>query len=76
MKPVKLCPFKAKNYSEVWNMFTVNNKDTRTGNSLLRRMISQIKSFKRKSFLPFSFATTKICVEIRLAEDGTRIGGV
>ena len=57
-------------------MFTVNNKDTRTGNSLLRRMISQIKSFKRKSFLPFSFATTKICVEMRLAEDGTRIGGV
>ena len=25
-----------------------------------------------KSFLPFNFAITKICVRIHLAEDGTR----
>ena len=29
-----------------------------------------------KSFLPFSFAITKICVAIRLAEDGTKMGGI
>ena len=31
---------------------------------------------KKKYFLPFNFATTKICVVIRLAEGGTRMGGV
>ena len=30
----------------------------RPGNSLLRRMISQIKTLKKKSFLPFNFAIT------------------
>ena len=43
-----------------------------------RRIISQSKSLKVKSFLPFNFAVTKICVGvgIRLAEDGTRMGGI
>ena len=39
-------------------------------------MISQTKPIKLKSFLPFNFAITKICVAIRLAEDGTRLGGI
>ena len=38
-------------------------------------MISQTKPLKAKSFLPFNFSVTKICVAIRLAEDGTRMGG-
>ena len=39
-------------------------------------MISQTKPLKIKSFLPFNFALTKICVTIRLAEDGTRMDGI
>ena len=39
-------------------------------------MISQTKALKIKSFLPFHFAITKICVATRLAEDGTRMGGI
>ena len=39
-------------------------------------MISQAKPLKIKSFLPFNFAVTKICLAIRLAEDGTRMGGI
>ena len=39
-------------------------------------MISQIKPLKIKSFLPFNFAVTAICVAIRLAKDGTRMGGI
>ena len=39
-------------------------------------MISQAKPLKIKSFLPFNFAITKICLAIRLAEDGTRMGGI
>ena len=39
-------------------------------------MTSQTKPLKIKSFLPFDFAVTKICVAIRLAEDGTRMGGI
>ena len=39
-------------------------------------MISQTKTLKTKSFLPLNLAITKICVAIRLAEDGTRMGGV
>ena len=37
-------------------------------------MKSQTKPVKIKSSLPFNFAITKICVAIRLAEDGTRMG--
>ena len=37
-----------------------------TGNSLLGRMISQTKTLKIKSFLPFNFAITKICVAIHV----------
>ena len=44
-----------------------------TGNSLLGRIISQGQPLKTKSFLPFNFAFTKICVSIRLAQDGTRM---
>ena len=47
-----------------------------TGNSLLDGMISQKKPLKIESFLPSSFAITKICVAIRLAGDGTRMGGI
>ena len=43
---------------------------------MLGRMISQTKTLKIKYFLPFNFALTKICVAIRLAEGGTRMGGV
>ena len=39
-------------------------------------MISQAKPLKIKLFLPFNFAITKICLAIRLAEDGTRMGGI
>ena len=52
-------------------MFTVNNKDTRTGSSLLGQMISQTNPLKIKSFFPLNFAITKIGVAIRLAEDRT-----
>ena len=38
-------------------------------------MTSQTKSLK-KSFLPFNFAVTKICVAIYLADEWTRIGGI
>ena len=38
-------------------------------------MMLKTKSLKRKFFLAFNFAITKICVAIRLAEDGTRMGG-
>ena len=34
------------------------------------------KPLKIKSLLPFNFAITKICVTIRLAEDGARMGGI
>ena len=39
-------------------------------------MISQTKPLKIKPFLPFNFVTTKICVAISLAEDGTRMGRI
>ena len=39
-------------------------------------MISQTKTLKIKSFLPFNFVVIKICVAILLAEDGTRMGGI
>ena len=39
-------------------------------------MISQTKPLKVKSFIRFNLAITKICVAIRLAEDGTRLGGI
>ena len=39
-------------------------------------MIWQTKPLKIKSFLPFNFAITAICVAIRLAEDGTRMDGI
>ena len=39
-------------------------------------MISQTKPLKTKSFLPFNFSVTNICVAILLAEDGTRMGGI
>ena len=39
-------------------------------------MIWQTKPLKIKSFLPFDFAITAICVAIRLAEDGTRMDGI
>ena len=45
-------------------MFIINNK-----------MVSQTKPLKIESFLPFKFSITNICVAIRLAEDGTRMGG-
>ena len=38
--------------------------------------MSQTKPVKIKSFLPFNFEITTICVAIRLAEDGTRTGGI
>ena len=37
-------------------------------------MISQTKPLKIKSFLPFNFAITEICVAIRLPENGARMG--
>ena len=39
-------------------------------------MISQTKTLTINPFLPFNFAITKIFVAIRLAEDGTRMGGI
>ena len=39
-------------------------------------MISQTKTLKIKYFLPFNFVIIKLCVAIRLAEDGTRMGGI
>ena len=39
-------------------------------------MISQIKTLKIKSFPPFNFVTTKSCVAIHLAENGTKMGGM
>ena len=39
-------------------------------------MMSQTKPLKLKSSLLFDFSITKICVVIRLAEDGTRIGSI
>ena len=43
---------------------------------MLGQMISQTKTLKIKFFLPFNFVTTKIYVAIRLAEDGTGMGGI
>ena len=40
---------------------------------MLAEIISSKSPLKIKSFLPLNFAITKIRVEIRLAEDGTRI---
>ena len=37
--------------------------------------MNSIKKPQNK-FLPLNFAVTKICVEIRLAEYGTRMGGI
>ena len=39
-------------------------------------MTSEPKPLKIKSSLLFDFAITKTCVAIRLAEDGTRMGGI
>ena len=39
-------------------------------------MVSQTERLKKKSFLPFNFTITKICVAICLAEDGTRMGDI
>ena len=39
-------------------------------------MVSQTKPLKIKYFLLSIFAITKIYVRIRLAEDGTRMGGI
>ena len=39
-------------------------------------MLSQIKPLKIKSFLQFILANTKMCVAIRLEEDGIRMGGI
>ena len=36
----------------------------------------QTKPLKIKYFLPFNFAMIKFRVPIRLAEDGTRMGGI
>ena len=38
--------------------------------------MSQTKPLKIRNFLPFNFAITKMCIAIRLAEDGTRMGGI
>ena len=62
MNPAKVCLFKFNNYNKAWNMFTVNN---RIYNQTLFRI-----------FIPLNFATTKIRFKIRLAENGTRIGGI
>ena len=39
-------------------------------------MISQTKALKKKSFFPLNFPITKTCVAVRLADDGTRMGGI
>ena len=39
-------------------------------------MISQTKTLKIKIKHFLNFAVTKICVAIRLAEEGTRMGGI
>ena len=38
--------------------------------------LNKTKTLKIKSFLPFNFAITKICVAIHLAEDGTRMDSI
>ena len=38
--------------------------------------MSQTKPLKIKSFLALNFVVIKICLAIRLAESGTRIGGI
>ena len=40
------------------------------------QMISETKPLKIKSFIPFNFAITKICVAIRLVEYGTKMGEI
>ena len=72
-------------------MFTVNNKDAGmtlfTPYSCVsvanfeqevpcRDWWHHKQSLSKKYFLPFNFAITKICVLIRLAENGTRMGGI
>ena len=47
-----------------------------TGNFLLGQMISQTKTLKIKFFLWFNFEITTICVAIRLAEIGIRLGSI
>ena len=43
---------------------------------MLAEIISSKSPLKIKSFLPLNFAITKIRVEKRLAEEGTRVGGI
>ena len=38
--------------------------------------MSKTQPLKTRSFLSFNFAITKILVAIRLAKDGTRMGGI
>ena len=38
-------------------------------------MISQTKPLKMKYFLPFNFASTKVCAVTRLAEGRTKMSG-
>ena len=39
-------------------------------------IISKAQPLKTRSNLPFNFLITKMRVAIRLAEDGTRMGGI
>ena len=54
-------------------LFLCFSRQLWTRNSLPRQIVSQTKPLKI-IFSPFNFDITKICVAIRLAEDGTRMG--
>ena len=43
---------------------------------MLEQTISQTRPLQIKSFLPFNFSITNICVAIRLADDRTRMGSI
>ena len=80
-------PVQSQQLEHVGNMFTVNNEDTGTTplssclilnscHTLFLCLTSQTKALKTKSFFPFNFSVTNMCVAIRLAKDGTRMGRI
>ena len=79
-KPGKRLLVQSQQLEHVWSMLTANNaiffilNPEQFSHLILGRMISRRKPFKTKSLLPFNFSITNICVAIRLAADGTRMG--
>ena len=83
-EPGRRLPVQSQQLEHVGNMFTVNNEDTYSCAWVanFEQVVSwwdgwyHKKPLKTNFFLPFNFSVSNICVAIRLAEDGTRMGGI